>query len=272
MVNEASRRHYLHALGIESYVPRFVLPGAAESPILPDEPEVTPVPAESGPEPVAANQARVVSEAASATGTKPSPVAEILGPEPDKKKARPQSEPGVPRGTQHRFQLGAWRIDSDVVVLDSRQPRAALPVESLLSNIRAALGFGGTPLAPPEQLRWPHGESMNIPLEQSVVDARAMVHAYLAAQYEKQPFRTVLLMGGSATRHGLAATDSEGAIADAGGWNGKAMAALLGRSFELDLGGAIAVCAIPLPSLANLLQKPELKGRVWQAIRHLKAD
>lgn len=262
---EQLRQHYLQALGIETYVPRWVLPGAAASPVC--EIETAAADDEStavnSPEPVNAELVADAAMAGSAAGVTAGSTASadivskdvkrplsdsVLG-ETKKNRERPRLGATAPARTapEHRFVLSAWRIADDVMVLDSRQSKLALPVDQLLLNMTRALGFGSL-LPQPELLRWPLLDSSAWSSEgiaESVENARAMVHAYLTAQQEKQAIRTLLLMGGDALRHGLLARDfdSAGEAVNADGRVTKNAARLLGKSFSLPLGEQLSAGA-----------------------------
>jgi hypothetical protein len=273
-VTEQLRQHYLQAFGIETYVPRWALPGAAALVMFASEAMV------EGEAAVAdcaeAVDADVVEASAAladnSRGVGGEARVSLAGDLPGRSKQARESQRSVveaPLRTApvHRFVLSAWRILDDVVVLDSRRLKLALPVERLLLNISQALGFGGgTALPPAELLRWPLLDTAASPrpdLVKSVAEARAMVHAYLAAQNEKQRVKTVLLMGADAARHALSARDFE---------PGSECEEWLGQSFTLPLDGDSSLRAIVLPSLAAMLQHPPLKALTWKAIKHLRVD
>lgn len=269
-MNERQRQDYLQAFGIESYVPRWVLPGAAESEEcdlgpLPEETlasereeQKRPAPASAGPLPVASAAAGLVDE-------DKSNVARERKPREAQEAARP-----------HRFLLSAWRVGEGLMILDSRQTGQALPVEQLLLNICRALGYRLSALPAPEILRWPLSRSAGSqPADpaRGVQDARAMVEAYLSARHEKQPISALLLMGADAARHGLAEAEVEPL---AGEGMRAAMPALMGRRFRPGFAAGESNGPVPeaivLPSLTALLKRTSLKKPTWKAIQHLRAS
>lgn len=268
-MNESLRQHYLHALGIESYVPRWVLPGAAESPRLAPEPDELLSDAEAAP-PAAAMTAPSATLGSGAGELLKQTVA------PQRPARKLVDSEGSPRAQVHQFALNYWRLGANVAVLDSRQAGAALPTEQLLLNIGAALQLPHLSLTPALVINWPPpgAATTAADLAQSISEARAMLHAFLAAQHEKQPLRAVLLMGAAAIYHGL----SEAELGDAVPSDRAALAEILGRGFALSLRDGAAgeaapvqqVEAIALPGLAAMLKNPALKAAAWKALKHLR--
>lgn len=253
MITENIRQQYLQAMGIESYLPRWQLPGAAPSPVamedlLDDEPR----------EPSSAETARPVSREP-VTG---SPLharlnVDLEAKPPRVKTAVDTAATVVPQPRAPRFALGIWQISPQILVLDSRRPDLALPVGQLLQNIALALGLNGPP-PELEVLRRPLADSGDF--HESEADARAQVRAFLAARVGAQDIRQILLMGAPAIRFAL----HEEQLAAAG-----ELRSLIGKPIPLQLED-LALQAIALPSLATILQRPELKPRVWSAIKHLR--
>jgi hypothetical protein len=272
-MNESLRQHYLQALGIESYVPRWVLPGAAESPLLvpePDEPDAEAVP------PLAAESEARAPESAPPAVVK-SGAGELLkqAVAPQRSGRKPVDADNAPKAQVHQFALNYWRVGADIAVLDSRQAGAALPTEQLLLNIGAALDIPHLSLAPATAINWPPPGAATTTADpgQSVSESRAMLQAFLAAQHEKQPLRAALLMGAAAVYHGL----SEAELGEASPSDRAALTRILGQRFALSLrhGASEAapvqeVEAIALPGLAAMLKNPTLKAGVWKALKHLR--
>ncbi|MCW8196146.1 hypothetical protein F6455_15240 [Proteobacteria bacterium 005FR1] len=276
-MNEVLRQQYLQALGIESYLPRWILPAAAESALLPPEALAEPeVLAEAEPLP-SAESAPVQSAALSPTGE-----ANVVGESPLKEKVELAQERPARRAAErtatekpllHQFTLNYWRLGPDIGVLDSRQPASALPTEQLLMNMGAALGRSLS-LTPPATITWPSLGASPVAADtsQSVREAREMLHAFLAAQHERQALKAIWLMGASAIYHGLSAVD----IGDAGLKDRAAIARALGNKFSLTLpaesGAEQTIELVALPGLAAMLSKPALKAIAWNAIKHLRVS
>jgi len=95
-------------------------------------------------------------------------------------------------------------------------------------------------------------------------EARAMVQAYLSAQYAKAPVKALLLLGQDATQFALTPTHDEGNAATA-------------REFyQANKGSAVSSiwdsCVLVAPSLADMLNDPMEKRTTWQALQILLAS
>ena len=167
-----------------------------------------------------------------------------------------------------RFSLNIWRIKSDILVIDSREPAAALPTERLLQNILRSIGFPLAQLPPSDLLRWPLFSSKKLSNKQSSEtnvnqsseedEARAMVQAYVSAQCSRAPINTLLLLGKSAASFALTPASNEdvdtfyeqhkGTSVDTSLWDAKVLVA---------------------PSLVDMLHEPMQKKLTWQALQAL---
>jgi hypothetical protein len=165
-----------------------------------------------------------------------------------------------------RFTLNVWRIREELIVIDSRQPAAALPTEKLLQNILRSVGYPLAQLPPSELLRWPlftnkKLTSKNITnkyIDQSSEEeeARAMVQAYLSAQYAKAPVKALLLLGQSAVQFALTPdtgikhfyAQHKGSQISSSPWQSQVLVA---------------------PSLVDMLHDPMQKRVTWQALQVL---
>lgn len=292
-MNEIQRQQYLEAMGVDTYMPRWILPSAAAplacEPVVPEskehpkqqssaQPLASPKPLQSQP----ANAAPVVThdaspaaempkaEAVASTPTKSAPLdvlATMQSPAPTAKKTTtPASAKSIlegldnPKRPDPRFALSLWRVSDDLMVIDSRHSELALPTEPLLRNIVAALGFDSQPLPKAEVLRWPMFENSYEPQGQDI--ARETLQAMLEGMLEAKPAKYLLLMGGEAC-HYLLGTEQLGEGFDAQASLDKS----LGQSFAMD---ALSVTAIVVPSLSDMLQQPLLKRGAWRAIQPLR--
>lgn len=299
MMNEVQRQQYLDAMGIDTYMPRWILPAAASpfscQPVLPESPSVL-APAEAtepaqstvqgaseiaANAPVAAVPIAAVNEASPSSqssdpqsASQPVSVAKdvlasVVSPTTESKPAAAatpvsadsilQSLSGEKR-PDPRFALSLWRVSDQLMVIDSRHSELALPTEPLLLNILSALGFPRQPLPKAEVLRWPMFENSYEPQGQAV--ARETLQAMLEAMLERQPCKHLLLMGAEAC-HYLLGDEQLGE-----GFDAKAsFDCHLGQAFSLE---TLAVDAIVVPSLSDMLQQPQLKSQTWQAIQPLR--
>ena len=221
---EARRRYYLQAMDVDLYFPRRELANALPSNLV--EPLLVEIGKESpSSKPIEQRDAKPKPEI-------PRPADKELSVE----------QPSTSE-TKLRFQLRAWPVARDLLVVDTRGREVALPVDTLLRNMLAALGYRD-PLAKPDTLRWPITGASN-----NLADARAMVSAFIEARQQRFGFGTVLLMGEQAAAMALGRDAPER-------WQR--------QTIKPDLEG------ITLPSLSELLQNPALKKNTWHSIRHLR--
>lgn len=278
-MNELQRQQYLDALGVDTYMPRWVLPHAPE-PVACD---VSFIPSELGAgeagkgitagvasQPTTNDAAPVVRSApaggASPGQASPSSVLAVLSGEApaaepassvesetkdtstsvatEQAKSQTASEPAP------AFALSIWRISEDLLVVDSRQAQLALPTEPLLINILVALGYPRQPLPKTEVIRWPMVDNPFV--GQTQADAREMLEAYLDGKLLTHPTKHLLLMGEDAARYILPVEQNAEKV--------------LGQSVALPQHNAEAIV---VPSLSDMLQEPLLKRLTWQAIQPL---
>ena len=287
-MNEIQRQQYLEAMGIDTYMPRWILPSAAVplscAPVLPrseqglqaSEPAAQPrvqspdVPQVAAPAPAANVVATEVVDSATQAPAKSAPIdvlASIESPSEPAKKSAPVSAKSIlenldaeTKRPDPRFALSLWRVNDDVMVVDSRHAELALPTEPLLRNILAALGFASQPLPKAEVLRWPMFENSYEPQGQEI--ARETLQAMPEGMLEARPGKYLLLMGSEAC-HYLLGSEQLGEGFDPQ----VSLDKHLGQSFALD---ALSATAIVVPSLSDLLQQPLLKRGAWRAIQPLR--
>jgi len=273
-MNERQRLEYLEAIGIDSYMPRLLLPNAPQSqlcqvPVVNTESATSAAiisANDSEPSPslkssadsvthltagvkVASEDARInVLSVADVTATNTSDKPGTLA------HATPVSAPNV------TFALSFWRIDEDLLVMDTRHAELALPTEPLLRNILHALGRGMNHLPKAEVVRWPMLDDHFEPQHETA--ARNMLEAMLEGKVFLKPVKFILLMGAEACHYVMPSDRvNEGATPDA------TLEELLGLAFNLDI---FKCTAIVTPSLSDLLQSPSLKASTWQAIQPLR--
>jgi len=279
-MNEVQRMQYLDALGIDSFMPRRILPnapvmslcepvtsGATTAPVETGSAakENLPIAASQAGTPVAAMQSAAEPKAipaVSAIESVPAKVApavlEQVATVTEQVKAEPKATKTVV--PTPRFSLSLWQVGEQLLVIDSRQPQQALPTESLLSNILLALGFPAGPLPSAHVVRWPIME--NRFESQGADEARGMLSALISARLETQPANHVLLMGEEACHYILPGDQ----LADT---QAESLTKLQGRLLAVpELAAGLPV--IVVPSLTAMLQEPELKAITWQAIQPLR--
>lgn len=241
-MDERRRQSYLQALGVESYFPRWLLPGAAPSPLCPETRSEGPVPEQEIPAPGPSTSPSASHGIQSLlTAEKPQ------SPRP----AQPAAPADEPRQTV-RFEFTVWRLGDKLLALESRQPAAALPTARLLENIATALGCGKPVRG--DRLFWPRGGS---PPRDDLPEAQAMVQTYLLGHAERQPFTQLLLLGPQVARYSLPPET----VQDMG-------EALEQPGFTTAVTLEEPACqAIVIPGLVEMLRQPSLKAAAWQALQ-----
>lgn len=281
--NETRRRYYLQALGVDLYYPRQALAGAkASSPVkpLPFESSlevVTPLSSSVSAEvdlstKSAANeliQTPIKAEAKKVPSKKLDIELETASKTRKDKNNKLEIVASKPSTASVRFTLRVWRISNQILIVDSRDAELALPTDTLLRNIVVALGFNQNEISKSETLRWPLMRYTD-PV-QSELDAKAMVQAFIEAQQQKHGFTTVFLLGENSARFALSAKENDEKETNEPPDNtppdkASNQSKTLWKTIEL----VEACVGIVLPSLADLLQEPDLKKKTWQCIRHLK--
>jgi hypothetical protein len=300
---EKHRLTYLDALGIENYMPRYQLNNALPSQLLSDdvlrestafstadvptveldveltsngeltdssEPECREKNAPNTMPDVAADvmNALGIAPNVSNNSTPPAPN-KISHPSPVK-----VSEDGDKKEAAIRFSLNIWRIQNELLVIDSREPATALPTEKLLQNILRSIGYPLAQLPPSDLVRWPlftnnkftNNKFTNKKLAQASInqsseedEARAMVQAYLSAQCNRAPVKALLLLGKNAASFALTPNGDidafydqhKGTVVDTPLWESKVLV---------------------LPSLVDMLHEPMQKRLTWQALQTLATE
>lgn len=252
-MNELQRMQYLEAMGADMFVPRFVLshapvPRRAE---LPQSVEMVGTAFAGGPAINEEHEQRVLPEQAAAVNriVNLDFQAESRRQTDDCEAEKPVFPPkpiseSPPAKETARFSLALWRINNDVLVVDSRRPKAALPTETLLSNILFQLNLLRQPLPRAEFLNWPMAGGN----DQGWDAASEMARAFLEGRLLSNPVRYMIIMGSDAGR-AILQQDTLDPV---------------GEKVRME---AFAVDALVLPSLADILYQPELKKRIWQSLQ-----
>lgn len=254
-MNELQRMQYLEAMGVDMFVPRFVLPHAP-APRLAELPQSTDtVGAVLAREPAVSeeHQQRVLPERAAAVNRivnldfqteSRRQMEDSSGTEKRVSPPKPVSESPTAKEIA-RFSLALWRINNDLLVVDSRRPKAALPTETLLANILFQLNLLRQPLPKAEFLNWPMAGGNDLGWDA----ASEMARAFLEGRLSSSPVRYMIIMGSEAGRAILQQEIPDHHI---------------GEPVRMEL---FAADALVLPSLADMLYQPELKKRVWQSLQ-----
>lgn len=257
-MNEYHRQVYLSALGIENYMPRRRLrfapePVACLLPVFNRQ--------EGKDQSLSSNQknsddvTQVLFEAQRQVSKIPTPVADVLRDlTQEEKYLNTNSVSAVAPAliaqlvTVPAFALSLWRPLTNILIIDSRNTRLALPTELLLGNIlRAIVGSDVVP-GKEDVLRWPFVE--NAFVSRTFDDAKNALQVWLEVELEQRPAQKILLMGENAAQFLL---PDDANYAD-----------LLWRSFTLT---AFSANAVVVPSLVELLQQPLLKRNLWRSLQ-----
>jgi hypothetical protein len=254
LIEELRRRAYLSAMQVVSWLPRVELPFAAPSrpELLQAEPEPTPV------EPPPAEQAPVVPETTAPTRPKievprpgaqprqaaaPSVVETAEAPDQARAKAAPAAPP---RFALQLLRAGACAVLVELPTGEALQGRD--PAYLLLKDLLRAAGLPDSPQLIGEPVRWPLLARGNI--DQGPQAALEYVQSFVGARLEEQePCTCLWLVGLPAIR-----------------FAGEADAEAYNR--ELQVEGLPAAWAVP--GLELLMDEPERKAPLWQAMRRVR--
>ncbi|WP_397449841.1 energy transducer TonB [Pseudomonas sp. NA-150] len=253
MLNESRRRAYLTSMQVVSWLPRTELPFAA-----PSRPELlAPLPAVdiSVVAPVATVAAPVV-DAPAVRPTAERPKVEVPRPSlastrtnavPEEVSAPPPVKVAAvppPRFALQLLRAGRCLLLVELPTGESFQSRD--PAYILLKDMLRAAGLPDAPQIIGEPVRWPllvRGQ-----LDQGPEAARDFVQGFVLARLEDEPCACLWLIGLPSVR-----------------FAGEADAESFNRELQIEgLGSAWA-----LPGLELLMDEPQRKGDVWQAMRRL---
>lgn len=250
---------YLETMGIDMYVPKWLLANAAvpQQAILPvvKVPTFATDPKEFSPDnsSIGNTVAEPVKDCLGSTEG-PDKTADIVHKipkqtvvSPEKNLANISSETNKSTKNIPAFALSIWSITGKFLIVDSRQSSLALPTDALLSNILQSLGLPAGDLPKSQVIRWPLVP--NNSQYQSREDAQEMVRSFLTAQLASVSAHSLLLMGNEAQDYALA----------------EELESLVEQT-HIDRSNSFAVKVVLLPSLADLLRQPLQKRLAWQAL------
>lgn len=255
-MNERQRMQYLDAMGIEMFVPRLVLPNAAETVEceLPIEYRSVSVDLETLPERQKSDKAAAFLSSLRQQDSKPTPILKAEDKGLDRSASalvdEIAKEAKVIEST--RFTLGLWTVESGLQILDTRTPGDALPTDALLNNILMANGLLKAQLPRAEILNWPYAGVSGV--NASWPAAIEMMKEFLGARLEIKAVSFILLWGEDAAK------------------------VVLGEDFNFS-DSLYTICkpehfqaqALVLPSLKHFLQNPLEKKFLWEAFKPLRS-
>ncbi|MGF6394666.1 energy transducer TonB [Pseudomonas plecoglossicida] len=256
MLTEPRRRAYLSAMQVVHWLPRAELPFAAPSRpelLLPQAP-VDEVDFEAMPAAPAANQAPVAPQARSGERPKIEIPRPASTPKPAAKPVEAEQEAPAPRPARvppPRFSLQLLRAGSCLLLVElatGQSFQSRDPSYLLLKDMLRAAGLPDAPQIIGEPVRWPLLVRGN--MDQGPDAARDFVQGFIQARLEEAPCTCLWLIGLPALRFAAGAEEQT-----------------YYQVLQLDgLGDAWA-----LPGLELLMDEPQRKADVWQAMRQLMA-
>ncbi|PUA28918.1 MAG: hypothetical protein B0W54_10965 [Cellvibrio sp. 79] len=259
-MNEIQRQNYLHALGIENYMPRWQLPFAPQSiacvmPVINSEA----LELSSGTQ-VIIEQAisSVISSIASSSKIESAVAVDVLANlDIRQKPSAPINATAILQQLEEKkptavapFSLSVWRPLPGFLIIDSRNTTLALPTDMLLNNILRACLIEKFNLSE-EVLRWPMIENRFV--SRTEADARNELQTWLAVENELRPISRLWLLGENAGKYFISADIN----AIESRWQKIAISGLPGQ---------VQISALFLPSLNELLQNPSDKARLWSTL------
>ena len=257
MIGELRRRAYLNAMQVVSWLPTQVLPFAAASRarlLLPPQ-TVTAKPQAETSETVPAQPLVVVPRAADGAindvRARLEQARQVVEPQVAAKVQVEEPPPAItpvlaiPRFSLQLYRAGACLLLVELPTGEAFQSRD--PAYLLLKDLLRAAGLPDSLQLVGDPVRWPLLAGGN--LDQGPDAARDFLQGYLAARMEDQPGCACLwLVGLPAMRHA-----------------GEVDADMYNRELQIDgLGSAWAI-----PGLELLMEEPQRKAPLWQAMRRL---
>jgi hypothetical protein len=270
-MNELQRQAYIEAMGIDSYFPRFTLPGAPVSTLcelpqelLQGESVAADVIVDT---PLDSLQGNTADQAGTATarpaGGAVAAMQALFGDSDNKRKKPINTKATAQKSTEQvaatasvipRFSLSVIR-GANVLLVDEGLSGDADQVEylNLLHNMLFALG-AQVPQLSIERFSWPMVKSASAQFDQTDLAAKQTLQSFIAKQLSQLDNTYLLVMGDSA-KHYLAAE-------------------LIAESEEVAHGcfmtcatlGAQLICT---HSASAMLVNPELKRDVWKDLQPL---
>ena len=253
MLNEPRRRAYLTAMQVVNWLPRTELPFAAPSrpellaplPVPVEMPLVEAVPTASVAAPAVVvrspERPKIEVPRPSLASTRAPSVTEEVEPAPVKAPVVPP-----PRFALQLLRSGSCLLLVELVTGEAFQSRD--PSYLLLKDMLRAAGLPDSPQIIGEPVRWPLLQRSQ--LDQGPEAARDFVQGFVMARLEEAPCTCLWLIGLPSVR-----------------FAGEADAQAFNREIQVDgLGSAWA-----LPGLELLMDEPQRKADVWQAMRRLMA-
>jgi len=245
-MNEYHRMQYLDAMGIDCFVPRYVLPNARQSEPCESSPvtDITSTKSASVEPSLVDEVGHIVEFSGEVVETLPEanvPAAQVSLNEHD-------IEGAVLEAAE--FSLALWRVSPQIQVVDSHHRGSALPTDSLLANMLTATHLLPLDLPTAEYLCWPMMQNQE---DTSWSAAQQMVRGFFEGRFIQHPVSYILVFGDAAYN---AVIGGKQAFSDC--------------LFSLMPVEEFSSHALVLPDLFELLHKPLLKRRVWLSLRGIQ--
>ena len=245
---QASRRqHYLAAIGIESWLPRQQLPGAAAGPVYvrkSAQHSAATIAAKEAPVGTHNRFANTMDSAAAA----PLSPHELTSTAPQRDAVVTASQPAATPATDASFQLAFYTWAPDLLIVDEGQD--ARLQQQLISNLLFALGHTNLQRQSPDYFNWPMPGGRRT----YALSPHEMVFGALQRMLEQHTPAHMLLMGELAVQQVLGVDNAE--------W-------VAGKT--LDASPLYSgVTLLTTHSTATLLESPLLKAETWQHLQALR--
>ena len=145
------------------------------------------------------------------------------------------------------LKFALWQASEKLLVCSSIDDQLPDPAQILLlDNILLAMGQGDGPLPQMEMVKWP----LHANMKGDEAEVRGYLATMLKARIDSKGIELVLLLGDPASQW-LLNEQQRGAVS-----NG-----------QVDILGQVT--ALLVPSLQDMIDKPECKRQTWQTIRYL---
>ena len=243
------RQHYLAALGIESWLPRQQLPGAAAGPVyVRKSAQRSAATTEAREAPVGTRNrfANTMDNAAAAAA--PLSPHELTSTAPQREAIVAAQQPAARPATGASFQLAFYTWAPDLLIVDEGQD--ARLQQQLISNLLFALGHTNLQRQSPDYFNWPMPGGRRT----YALSPHEMVFGALQRMLEQHTPAHMLLMGELAVQQVLGVDNAE--------W-------VAGKT--LDASPLYSgVTLLTTHSTATLLESPLLKAETWQHLQALR--
>jgi hypothetical protein len=256
-MNEVQRQTYLTAMGVDTYMPRWILPnspesflcetGLYESNLFNDSSTGASYSAETNSNTdFSYKESSVVGSSliSNALSELIQDIGSSVNSSKSVKNNTAEITSNIPiNDSVSPFTLSIWRPTEGLLVIDSRDKGLVLPTELLLNNVLRFYLSRKPYVLDEDVLRWPMIE--NRFTSRSYVNAQQELQTWLQVENELRPAQKIWLMGEDAQRYLFEREES---------------LAMYSQKTLLD----DSVTVYLMPSLSELLHSPSLKTKLFQ--------